>query len=99
MTTKLILDLVTKVYGTGRRCWRARYHYVAGRCGQLMAIVGPSGSGKTTFLAIAGALLSPTRGRVILDGRAPTGLTPTALAGCVSARSSSSSRRRISSPG
>ena len=37
-------------------------------------------SGKTTFLAIAGALLQPTQGRVVLDGRDLTGLSPAALA-------------------
>jgi putative ABC transport system ATP-binding protein len=82
MTTKLILDTVTKVYGTGEGAvvaLDAATLRVA--AGELVAIVGPSGSGKTTFLAIAGALLSPTRGQVILDGRSLTGLTPTALAG------------------
>lgn len=34
--------------------------------GEFVAIVGPSGSGKSTFLSIAGALLSPTSGEVII---------------------------------
>ena len=34
--------------------------------GEFVAIVGPSGSGKSTFLSIAGALLSPTEGNVII---------------------------------
>jgi putative ABC transport system ATP-binding protein len=38
------------------------------RRGELVALVGPSGSGKTTLLSIAGALLAPTEGRVIVDG-------------------------------
>jgi len=37
--------------------------------GQFIAIVGPSGSGKSTFLSIAGALLSPTDGSVIVGGQ------------------------------
>lgn len=37
--------------------------------GQFIAIVGPSGSGKSTFLSIAGALLSPTDGSVVVGGQ------------------------------
>lgn len=36
--------------------------------GELVAVMGPSGSGKSTFLSIAGALLEPTEGQVLLDG-------------------------------
>lgn len=35
--------------------------------GEFVAIVGPSGSGKTTLLAMAGALLSPTEGQVLIE--------------------------------
>jgi putative ABC transport system ATP-binding protein len=34
-----------------------------------VTVLGPSGSGKTTLLSIAGGLLSPTRGRVIVGGQ------------------------------
>ncbi|MDQ0216747.1 putative ABC transport system ATP-binding protein [Oikeobacillus pervagus] len=37
--------------------------------GELVAVVGPSGSGKSTFLSIAGALLSPDEGEVLIDGK------------------------------
>ena len=33
-----------------------------------LAIIGPSGGGKSTLLRIIGGLLSPSRGRVIVDG-------------------------------
>ena len=33
---------------------------------EILALVGPSGSGKTTLLSIAGGLLSPTDGAVIV---------------------------------
>ena len=36
---------------------------------ELVLLEGPSGSGKTTLLGIAGGLLSPDSGRVILAGR------------------------------
>ena len=35
---------------------------------EYVAIVGPSGSGKTTLLSMLGGMLSPTAGRVWLDG-------------------------------
>ena len=36
--------------------------------GALVAVMGASGSGKSTLLTIAGALESPTRGEVVVDG-------------------------------
>lgn len=36
--------------------------------GEFVAVVGPSGSGKTTLLSLMGGMLSPTAGRVLLDG-------------------------------
>lgn len=36
--------------------------------GELIAILGPSGSGKSTVLSIAGALLSPDGGELIVNG-------------------------------
>jgi len=45
------------------------------RAGESLAVVGPSGSGKSTLLALMGALLEPTRGRVLLDGRDLAGLS------------------------
>jgi putative ABC transport system ATP-binding protein len=37
--------------------------------GDFMCIVGPSGSGKSTVLLTLGGMLSPSEGRVFLDGR------------------------------
>jgi putative ABC transport system ATP-binding protein len=38
--------------------------------GEVVALEGPSGSGKTTFLSILGCILTPTGGRVVIDGEA-----------------------------
>ncbi|MDZ7677925.1 MAG: ABC transporter ATP-binding protein [Acidimicrobiales bacterium] len=35
---------------------------------EILALVGPSGSGKTTLLSIAGGLLTPTSGSVVING-------------------------------
>lgn len=38
------------------------------RRGKITAIMGPSGSGKTTLLRLMGGLLTPTSGKILLDG-------------------------------
>lgn len=35
---------------------------------EILALIGPSGSGKTTLLSIAGGLLSPSEGNVVVGG-------------------------------
>lgn len=37
--------------------------------GEFTALVGPSGSGKTTFLVTAGAMMKPTSGEILFDGK------------------------------
>jgi putative ABC transport system ATP-binding protein len=37
--------------------------------GEVVALEGPSGSGKTTLLCILGCLLTPSGGRVVVDGQ------------------------------
>jgi putative ABC transport system ATP-binding protein len=37
--------------------------------GEIVALEGPSGSGKTTFLTILGCMLTPSSGRVCIEGR------------------------------
>jgi putative ABC transport system ATP-binding protein len=36
--------------------------------GEIVALEGPSGSGKTTFLSILGCILTPTEGKVTIEG-------------------------------
>lgn len=44
--------------------------------GQFRAVRGPSGCGKTTLLLIAGGLLAPDAGKVLVDGTDPYELSP-----------------------
>ncbi len=44
--------------------------------GDYVSIVGPSGSGKSTLLLMLGGMLSPTSGRVLVDGTSLYDMTP-----------------------
>jgi NitT/TauT family transport system ATP-binding protein len=46
------------------------------RDGEFVCIIGPSGCGKSTFLRIVAGLITPTSGRVFLDGRPISGPGP-----------------------
>jgi ABC-type polysaccharide/polyol phosphate transport system ATPase subunit len=37
--------------------------------GEAVALIGPNGSGKSTLLKLAGGILAPTEGTVVVDGR------------------------------
>ena len=43
--------------------------------GEFLAIMGPSGCGKSTLLHLLGGLLTPTRGRIVVDGEDLTAAT------------------------
>lgn len=47
--------------------------------GEVVALVGPSGSGKTTLLSIAGGLLAPSAGRVVVGDTDISSCSPGAL--------------------
>ncbi|MHC4134086.1 MAG: ABC transporter ATP-binding protein [Planctomycetota bacterium] len=49
--------------------------------GDFVSVVGPSGSGKSTLLLILGGMLTPSRGRVLLDGQSVYDLSPDRRAG------------------
>ncbi|MBP0725483.1 ABC transporter ATP-binding protein [Bacillus sp. RG28] len=68
MNNKLVLDNVSKVYGDGDSSVKVLDGIsLEVKAGEFVAVVGPSGSGKSTFLSIAGALLSPSSGRILID--------------------------------
>ena len=43
--------------------------------GEFVAIMGPSGCGKSTMLHLLGGLLTPTSGRIVVDGEDLTAAT------------------------
>ena len=68
MSVLQLVDL-TKVYGSGRTAVRAVTGLsLAIEPGEVVLIMGPSGSGKTTLLLMAGGLLRPTAGSVVVGG-------------------------------
>jgi len=66
----LRMDDVRKVYRVGGDDVVALDHAdLEVGADEIVALVGPSGSGKTTLCSIAGGILSPTAGRVVVGGR------------------------------
>ncbi len=69
------LKHLTKVYGSGHLAVNAvndvSLHITKG---ETVAIMGPSGSGKTTLLQMVGALLRPTSGEIIINGKSISAL-------------------------
>jgi hemin transport system ATP-binding protein len=70
VTPALDMEAVRKVYKSGGDEVVALDHadLVVGS-DEIVALVGPSGSGKTTLCSIAGGILAPTSGRVVVGGR------------------------------
>jgi putative ABC transport system ATP-binding protein len=80
MKTKLMINEVTHTYRDGDATLTVLNKLnLRVNEGELIAVMGPSGSGKSTFLSIGGALLTPTRGDVVLDGQSLRGLTANEL--------------------
>lgn len=67
--TGLVLNNVTKTFKEGDSTVDALKNVsLSVSPGDFIAIIGPSGSGKSTLLSVAGALLQPTSGEVLVNG-------------------------------
>jgi putative ABC transport system ATP-binding protein len=77
----LSLTDVTLTYPDGDSRLTALDHVdLAVGAGGITAVVGPSGSGKSSLLAVAGTLIRPDSGSVVVGGREVTGLSLPELA-------------------
>ena len=59
---------LTKRYGTVLALDHINLNIEPGR---IVGLLGPNGSGKSTMIKLANGLLTPTEGRILIDGKAP----------------------------
>ena len=73
---------VSKSYGNGGQPVEVLHDIsLSAEPGTITALVGRSGCGKTTLLNLAGAMDFPTKGEVLIDGRATSSLSEAELTG------------------
>lgn len=76
MATILKAENLEKVYRVGKVDVPAlRGVSLAVQEGEFLAVMGPSGCGKSTMLHLMGGLLTPTKGRIVIDGEDLTAAT------------------------
>lgn len=76
----LIMENVRKTYPSGDSEIVALDHVTLEVAEtEMVTLLGPSGSGKTTLLSIAGGLLTPSEGRVVVGDRDISDLDPRGL--------------------
>jgi len=69
MATILKAENLEKVYRVGKVDVPAlRGVSLTVQEGEFLAVMGPSGCGKSTMLHLMGGLLTPTKGRIVIDG-------------------------------
>src|SRR5438128_8774675 len=69
MATILKAENLEKIYRVGKVDVPAlRGVSLAVDAGEFVAVMGPSGCGKSTMLHLMGGLLTPTNGRIVIDG-------------------------------
>jgi len=70
MTTKLLMENINVAFGEGDKKTTVLDNInLSIDAGEFVAITGPSGSGKSTLLSVAGTLLTPSRGKLLLNGQ------------------------------
>ncbi len=73
-TSAVVFEDVSKSYkqlslfGTGRQTIALRSVSFSVACGETVGLLGPNGAGKTTLLKILTTLVTPTTGRVFVNG-------------------------------
>jgi putative ABC transport system ATP-binding protein len=76
MSTILKAEKLEKIYRVGKVDVPAlRGVSVAIEEGEFVGVMGPSGCGKSTMLHLLGGLLTPTSGRIVIDGEDLTAAT------------------------
>ncbi len=73
--SSLSLEGVSKLWGAARAVDRISFATGSGR---LVVLLGPSGCGKSTTLRMIAGLDTPSEGRIVIDGRDVTHLSPAA---------------------
>ncbi|MDQ7007609.1 MAG: cell division ATP-binding protein FtsE [Acidobacteriota bacterium] len=69
----IVFDRVTKQYRAGEPALQDVSFHVAP--GEFVVVTGPSGAGKTTLLQLVYRELTPSMGRVVVDGRELAGMS------------------------
>ncbi len=67
----LVVDKITKNFGGHRAVDRISFTL---QTGSIAGLIGPNGAGKTTLFNCLAGFLKPTSGKVLLNGRAISGL-------------------------
>jgi ABC-2 type transport system ATP-binding protein len=69
----ITVEDLSKTYRRGKRPALTGVSLTVG-AGEILGLIGPNGAGKTTFIGCLLGLLTPTAGRIRIDGRAPDDL-------------------------
>ncbi|XVV09773.1 ABC transporter ATP-binding protein [Actinoplanes sp. CA-131856] len=81
MASEFEFELVDVQAGYGRAAPVLRGFSVSVPAGAIVCLVGPNGAGKSTVLKVAGGLLKPRDGRVVVAGKDVTGAGPQQMLG------------------
>lgn len=60
------IEKLTKTYATGQHALKSVSLEI--RPGEIFALLGPNGAGKTTLISIVCGIVTPTSGRVLVNG-------------------------------